>query len=86
MARKFLVRAVMAVLEDQQSLDVGSDTTRPARRLAHCITGIISLLLNNGVDAKSGVRLLKAETVNGKFISGRCSVQLALTYFLRHVH
>lgn len=76
----------MAALEDQQSLDVSSDATRPARRLAHCITGVISLLLNNGVDAKSRVRLLKSETVNGKFISGRYSTQLALTYFPRHVH
>lgn len=36
--------------------------------MTYCITGLISLLLNDGLDAQTGVRLLKAETVDGKLL------------------
>jgi hypothetical protein len=67
MARRFHVLEVMDALEDQQSLEVSPKIVTLVFLGTYCIIELISLLLNYGLDAQTGVRLLNAETVNGKF-------------------
>lgn len=68
MVRRFHALEDTGALEDQQNLGVSPEIVDRVFLMTYCITGLISLLLNDGLDAQTGVRLLKAETVDGKLL------------------